>query len=133
MTDYIEKRYEQQLPIYGYTVHVVVSTNINKSRIKRDKVIGRGWEEDYTTRALHSGISDKPVSYIFMPANARVGEIVHESVHACQRIVEWIGATYRDPELIAYLIGYVTEGVYQFVGHFNKIYKKELDKLEREV
>lgn len=124
--DFKEKTYTQELPIYGYILKVVVSTDVNQSRIKRNKQFRREWVNDPTTRALFTPFENAPLGYIFVPNDATVMEIAHEATHACQRIIAWIGAGYSDTEFVAYLFGYVIDGVYNFVEHF-KNYHKKLD------
>ena len=125
--EFKEKVYTQELPIYGYTLKVVVSTDINQSRMKRSKQFKREWEYDPTTRALFTPFDNAPLGYLFIPHDATIGEISHESTHAGQRIMQWIGAGYTDLEFVAYLFGYITDGVYDFVQHF-KNYHKSVDK-----
>lgn len=114
----IEKLWIFRIPIYGYRVNVVVSTDIEKSVKKH------GFDTDMTgTKAIHFVIKDQPVSWIFLPADSGINEIVHEGTHVVQRIIHWIGAKYDDREFVAYLMAHVIQGVYEFHEHAKNVLK----------
>lgn len=106
------KAYERQkkiyLPVFGYTVSVVVTDDLQRSRTKRNSVIGHSYTVAPTLRALHSFNNDKAKSWLFFQSAPSAGTISHECSHAVHRMFNWIGAE-NEIELFAYHLGYLVD------------------------
>jgi len=107
----LDKSYIFKLPIYGYMIKITVSRDIKES-VKNDRIICDLDLE--TTSAIHFPVANDALSLLYLPLDATINDIAHEGCHVAQRIIEWIGAGYKDKEFVAYLYGHVVQGLYGF-------------------
>lgn len=105
------------LPVFTYTINVIVTSDIELSRNSRDKEIGHSYKTDGKLYGLHSWNVNKPCCYLFFYHKATLNEITHECYHAISRMFNWIGAE-KEEELFAYHLGYLTENVCKII--YNK-------------
>lgn len=112
MSDFMQRKTRITIKLFNYVVHVVLSSDPNTARAKT-RVLG-DWEQDDNLAALHCGTTD-PVSYVFLPFQADIGLVVHESSHCFWRIMEFIGAKHED-EVMAYTIAHITRETCKFIA-----------------
>jgi len=122
----LDKTYIFRLPIYGYKVEITVSRDIVKS-IRKAR-INASDEALAGTDAVHFPVTNESISLLFLPLNADINTIAHESTHITQRIIEWIGAGYKDKEFVAYLMAHVFQGIYEFHQKAKNFLEKDLTK-----
>jgi hypothetical protein len=108
-----------KLVTYGYTVKVIVSSDIERSARKRGYLFLEG------SYAQHSYTEGKPESVLFLPAVLDISLVAHESFHAVWRVMKFIGAKHEQ-EVMAYLLGHVVDEVY---GLYTK--KKKVKKIAK--
>lgn len=113
MSDYQERQKRIVIKVFNYQIYVVLSSDPNAARAKRNRILGE-WTHDDNMAALHCGDSD-PTSYVFLPFEADIGLVVHESCHVFWRIMEFIGAKHED-EVMAYTIAYITRETVKFIA-----------------
>ncbi len=97
-------------PMYSYTVAIIVTTDIVKSRSKRNEVLGYA-ETDLTgVLGLHCFDDSTFTGYIFLNPDSEQSTITHECFHAVHSIARVIGARLDDAseEFYAYHLGYLT-------------------------
>ena len=107
---FFARKFDLYLDIYGYTLQIFVTNDLPKS-VAIEKIDGG----DLTgTRAIHFAPRNESRSMIFLPLDASINEIAHESCHAVQNIIKWIEASYNDHEFVAYLFAHIVQSVYKF-------------------
>lgn len=102
-----------------YSVYVILTEDVNRSRSGRSHFLGE-WQELPNTGAVHTGMANEGRSYIILPYDTKLDYIAHESFHCVWRIMEYIGACHNE-EIMAYYLGYIVEQIALFV-------KKEMDE-----
>lgn len=113
MSDYQERQKRIVIQVFNYQIYVILSSDPNAARAKRNRILGE-WTHDDNMAALHCGDSD-PTSYVFLPFEADIGLVVHESCHCFWRIMEFIGAKFED-EVMAYSISHITRETVKFIA-----------------
>jgi len=102
-----------EFPVFcGYVIHVEITSDIPKALLKYPQT--RKIDMDNETQGLAVHDTDAPFSFIFLPHNASVGDIAHESWHAVRRMMEYVGAE-LDNEAVAYHLGYMVQEIFKFV------------------
>lgn len=115
----MEKVKKIKVSPYCYTFHVVKTDNINRSRSKRDKIIGgESWKYCPTVGGLHSYNDEFPVfeSYIFLDPKQSLGIISHECYHGLRRMFAMVGAEAVDEEIMAYHLTDLVDQIYEFLN-----------------
>lgn len=112
----MEKVKKIKIPTYEYTFHIVKTDNINKSRSKRDNIIGNKWDWSPTIGGLHSYNESYPEAFIFLNPKETPGIIAHECYHGISRMFEYIGADSVDEEIMAYTLGDIIDQVSKFIN-----------------
>lgn len=103
-----------EFPVFcGYIVHVEVTSDFKKSfsKYKSTREVNLDAND---TRAMAVHVNDISMSYVFLPPNASVGEIAHESWHVIRRMMEYMGVDDSN-EAVAYHLGYLTQKIFNFV------------------
>lgn len=118
-----EKVFKIKISIFEYTVTVIVSENINKSRIKRIKILGK-YEEGEDPFGMTEGDTTWDKCFVFLKFNSDINTIVHENVHAKQLMEKFLGTVF-DIETEAYLLGYLTETIYNKIKKMNDVYNNK--------
>lgn len=103
-----------KFPVFcGYAVHIEKTTDIGgslkKYKYTRDLDIDL---EDTQAIAVH--VENQPTSMMFLPYNAPVGTIAHESWHVIRRMMEYMGVDDTN-EAVAYHLGYLSQKVFDFM------------------
>lgn len=111
---YVQRKKRIVIGVFNYVVNVILSNDPNTARAKLSRVLGE-WEQDDCLAALHVGSAEGPISYVFLPFEADIGLVVHESCHAFWRMMEFIGAKHED-EVMAYTIAYITRETCKFIA-----------------
>lgn len=103
-----------EFPVFsGYNVHVELTSDIKKS-FKKYKYT-RNLDVDLEdTHAIVIHVEGTGLSMMFLPHNASVGTIAHESWHAVRRMMEHVGAE-QDNEVMGYHLGYLSQKIYNFI------------------
>ena len=101
------------LPL-NYLVRVILTNNVTISRVGRSHILG-DWYADGSTAAIHCGVPDASISYIFLPFKADVGYVAHEVSHCLWRLMNFIGAEHEN-EIMAYHQGYLVRKIWEFIG-----------------
>lgn len=110
-----EKIFTIEFPVFDYELVVILSSDVMKSRTDRDEEVGEKFTGE-PALALHSYNYHNPIAFlIFNEHDVTPGVIAHEASHAVYRLLEWIGATERDEEVLAYHIEYIVDKVWNFV------------------
>ena len=98
-----------EFPVFcHYTVHVEVSSDLGKSMKKYPQTKNIPDADDFNRNescAVH--LNDEPFSFIFLPYNASVGTVAHESWHVIQRMMKYMGVDVEN-EVVAYHLGYLS-------------------------
>jgi len=112
----MERILKIELPVFDYTITVVVTDDIIKSRNDRAKEIGGEIGlKNINIMALHACHNDKAESYLFFYEGASVNTITHECFHSIFRLTEWINAEIEQ-ENFAFHIGYLAQKVFDFMN-----------------
>lgn len=121
----IQYKYKINFDIFGYTLNVIYTDNIEESRANLSHKIGRiSPSLNKYTDGLFSYHADEPESYIFFVPKSSIGTIGHEASHALWEMFRYYGCELED-ETFAYHLGYVIDKCIYFK---NKIDKKKLLK-----
>lgn len=98
------------LEMFGnYTIEVVVSTDIQKSVMKRGIGVHQHFE------AMHCG-ADNLFSFIFLPEKARAGIVAHEVFHCVWHVFRSIGADLEN-EIVAYMLSYLVDEIMALIAN----------------
>jgi len=95
----------------NFTVHVVFTDNIARSRTGRYETAGAAADPD--TAALFTRGAGG-YGHLFFQSDACARIIAHECWHALWWMFQWAGATTWDNETTAYHIGYLVGKVSEF-------------------
>ena len=103
-----------EFPVFaGYIVHIEITSDIKASfkkyKYTRDLDIDL---EDTLAMAIH--VEGSGMSFIFLPYNASVGCIAHESWHVIRRMLDYLGAD-QDNEVMGYHLGYLVDKAFRFM------------------
>jgi hypothetical protein len=102
-----------EFPVFcHYIVHVEITSDIAKAVLKYPPT--RKVEMDDFTGGLVVHNVDEPFSFLFLPYNASVGTIAHESWHVVKRMMNFTGVE-LDSETCAYHIGFLVDKIFRFV------------------
>lgn len=117
-----------KLPVYGYVITVIITEDIDNSRISRNQEIGEFYQEsENVTLGLHSYVEKHLESYIFINPDSTTQTIVHECFHCTAAIMSSIGSCLdsSSEEVYAYTLGYLTAKVEKFLKNSKKKFKKK--------
>jgi hypothetical protein len=105
-----------EFPVFsGYTVHVEVTSDIQKSLSKYPSTkCAMDEDEEGNTHAITVHIVNEPFTFVFLPYNVSVGTIAHESWHVIKRMMEYLDVK-LDSETVAYHLGYSVDKIFRFV------------------
>ena len=103
-----------------YTIRLIFTEDLMKSAEGR-----LGQTPDRTADAFCFHVSNKGMSYIFLPMDAGEGTVAHEAWHIVHKVMEYVGVKDLDNEVVAYYLGHLVEKIYEFK---NKITEKKHDK-----
>lgn len=94
-------------PVFGYSVYVCITDNIQESRDGISHIVGAA-DEPITKYCdgLHAYHKGKPDCCIFFAPDASIPIIAHECYHAIRRMWRWIGAE-PEEEITAYHLDYL--------------------------
>lgn len=101
------------VPLYDYEIVVILCSDVNKSRTKREKQFGTVGLGNAVglTETFESG-----TSVIFLPHKPPPEDVAHECYHAVCNIMAHIGAKLEE-EVVAYTLGYLVRKVTDFAQH----------------
>ena len=103
----------------NYNIEIVVAKDVNDARKRRDALFGE-FEGDFAALHCHNGIGN--ACLIFPEKNFGLVDVAHECYHAVRAMMEW--ASIIDEETPAYVMGYLTKQVYDFVKKRKRRRKK---------
>lgn len=102
-----------EFPVFsGYSVHVEVTPDIAKAVLKYPATAHA--DVDSETLGLTSTKGGK-VSFVFLKPNATPGIIAHESWHAVENLIKYVGAEIES-EMVAYHLDYLVDRIFKFVN-----------------
>lgn len=106
---------------YPFYVVVVITNDIVASRKKRNKILGRVFEEESpeSLGGLFSKSSDLDYSFIFLNPNCSTNSLCHECYHATCWLFECLSAEHEE-ELFAYHLGYICEKASRTIRKYNR-------------
>lgn len=105
-----EKEYIVDFPVFEYEVKVIITSDVNKSRKLKDKLIGHSMDGECS--ACHSYDPLYSGAWIFLPNNHDVSLIVHESFHCIRRMFEWASVRMEN-ETWAFHLGYLSNKIHK--------------------
>lgn len=100
-------------PAFEYDVHIVFSSDVVASRIKRDDILGK--YDAGPAGGLHSYTPDGSYSYLFISPDALPSTIAHEAWHCIRRMMVHCGAELEN-EVVAYHLGYLVGEIHKRQG-----------------
>jgi hypothetical protein len=106
-----------EFPVFcGYICHIEVTSDLKKSLLKYPETKKVAEEEEVTSdaKALTVHAVNEAFSFIFLPHNASVGDIAHESWHVVKHMMEHVGVK-LDSETVAYHLGFLVNKVFCFL------------------
>lgn len=107
----IEKEFKIEFPIFSYNFNIVHTTDIAKSRSKRDNILGSCTEAlDHYVDGLHSYHDQEPDCHIFLTKDTSEGVVAHEVFHAIWRMFKYLGAKMEN-EVFAYHLSYTLDKI----------------------
>ena len=103
-----------EFPVFvSYSVHVEITSDISRSMNKYKQTRDIPFGDD--THAITVHVEDNGLSFMFLPYNAPVCTIAHESWHVIKNMMEYVGID-LDSETVAYHLGYLVDKVVKFRG-----------------
>ena len=102
-------------PVFSnYIVHVEITSDLKRSMAKYPptRAVIEAADEACDGMTIH--VEDETFSYIFLPYNASVGTIAHESWHTIKAMMEHL-AIELDSETVAYHLGYLVDQIFRFM------------------
>jgi hypothetical protein len=106
-----ERRTSIRFPVFGYTVYVVFTTDMERTVTSIPRIKGADTKD---AAALHVSVAGKPWSYLVFKYKPTCHEIAHESWHAVRRmLLEWTEVGLND-EAVAYHLGYMATKLKDF-------------------
>jgi hypothetical protein len=112
-TEFGDYQYTICFPVFSkYKIQVIFTDDLEKSVERRFNEVN-----DYEdTDGLHH--KDKPndcISYLLYRMNTDVDVYTHETWHAFQAMMRWVGASpSADTEITAYHLGYIMKETHEF-------------------
>lgn len=95
-----------EFPMFSdYIIHIELTSNIDKT-LSKYEIDGANTEN---IQGLVIGPRDIGHVFVFFPLSPSINTIAHESSHAVDRLMSYIGAD--DGEVKAYLIGYLVDEI----------------------
>ena len=107
----MEQEIKIDFPVFNYSIYVVYTSDIARSRKARSVFIGAPDEElgSYVD-GLHSFSPIDPDSFVFFTPSTSIGVITHEAFHALWRMFKWVGAKLEN-ETFAYHLSYLVDKI----------------------
>ena len=118
-SEYTERRMSFRLPPFHHRCHVYVTNDLQRC------VDGIGRKGGFTVQVMpNSGaltVCKKGMSdiYVLLPEGLGVGSVTHESTHVTHHVLVDSGVQYEE-EVLAYMMGYVSERIGQFLWYGKK-------------
>lgn len=121
-----ERRRVVDFPVWNYSVHVILSSNIDLSKNALEKKLDHRVEVEnrkhiYQDGGVHLAYKGEPVGWMILGFDSPCSTVAHEAWHAVRRMFEYTGAD-LDSETVAYHLGYLVEQIIRF------LYKCDKDK-----
>jgi hypothetical protein len=122
-----EHRASLNFPMFGnYKVNIVVTNCIGYSLGKR-----KGHSEHSANTAGMCINSKEGISTLLLEEGSNFGTVAHESLHAVNALLDFCDLDRYEPELSAYLLGYISDRAFRLViDTFSEAIPKE--KKERQ-
>jgi hypothetical protein len=118
-----EKKHDVVFDVFGYVVHVIFTTDLQRSRDKYNALLGHSYDAT-GAGAFHTYKDERDYnSYLFFKWDADVEQITHESWHVIRRMMEFLGAKHEN-EVMAYHIGHLAGCIHRFQQSLSKRRKK---------
>ncbi len=105
-----ERCVEIRFHAFDYNVRVIFSTDVVRSRIARDKILGK--YDGVRCSAMHCWNPSQAISYLFLPHKVPPATVAHEAWHAVRRMLRFCGAE-LDNEVVAYHLGYLVGEIHR--------------------
>lgn len=96
-------------PVFTYTAHIIVTSDVVGSRRNRSSILG---PFEGTATAIHSYAGRE--SFIFITKDATPGTVAHEAWHCVYAIMKWAGALI-DNETVAYHLDHLVDEIHSFL------------------
>ena len=110
---HFEKEHWIIIPVFGYHIYVVITSDVVESRKWREDVLGKYKLTGITTALCSTNKDEDWYSYIFFNQNASSGIIAHEVYHALCNLFRYVDAAHEE-EVFAYHLTYVIEEIDKF-------------------
>jgi len=107
---YKEHKTKFDIPVFLYTVNVILSNDVVEARERLNTILGR-WVNGHF-EAMHSNTGGG-TSYIILPFDADGRLIAHEAFHCVLAILRFLHSD-GEEELDAYLLSYIVEKIESF-------------------
>ena len=107
---YKEIKKKINVNVFPYEVYVVLTTDVNEARKRRNKIFGET-SLDHAI-AMHSSLHTG-FSYLFLPYNCTPWVLCHEVFHTVWEIMHFIGAELEN-EVMAYLMSFLMKEINKF-------------------
>ncbi len=101
------------LPVFNYSIHFIITDNIQFSRDGRAHILGARDSELTNVDGLHSYNKLRMDAGIFVTPETSIGVIAHEIFHAIWRMFKAIGAK-NENEVFAYHLSYLLDEFLKF-------------------
>ena len=102
---------------FDYLVRVTFTDDVVAARVKIDSIVGK--YPGGPAGAIHSWADDNPVSYLFLPYDARPSTIAHECWHVVRQMLRICGAELEN-EVVAYHLGWLVGKVHDIQKRLRK-------------
>lgn len=89
----------------GYVIHFIFTNNIQKAWLSRFNTDTKGAKMLADAAGLHTAKDSH--SYVILPWDVGVKDMVHECWHAVHAMLDWAGIPLDNNELVAYTLGFV--------------------------
>lgn len=132
----MEKKLEIGFPIFAnYTIFVVLTDDVIKSRTDRNAEIGEKYDGGIAEAMLCYSLDKEKegMAWMFLHYNASPGIIAHESVHAIHRLWDFVGVSTakNDSEIFAYHVEYVVERIWNHLKKLDKEAQCIIDSMDQ--
>lgn len=106
MARLIEHEYSVEVNNFGYSIHFVFTDSPQRSWLKRFNTDESGMAMLKDAAGTHT-IQAGGHSFIILPWDCGVKDMVHECWHAVYALLKWAGIPLDNNELIAYTLGFI--------------------------
>ena len=106
----------------NHDLTIVISNDVHKSREIRGHILGPTDLPPENIRAMHS-TNGLGKSFLFIPHDADVGEVAHESYHCVWTVMKFINAQHEN-EIVAYALTFVVRSVHDTLKAYHQMGKR---------